>query len=89
MGEDHNEVVQFYKKRIEPFMAIFILAFLVVGVVLLWQDNILKKEIAENCGYETKDYICYCEKNTVDKFRLEQEQLQNSGGIIFNVSVDR
>jgi len=54
MGEYPNEVVKFYKERIEPFVAIFIVALLITGGYLLWQDNELKKEIGENCGYEDK-----------------------------------
>lgn len=86
MGDGQDEVIRFYKKYIEPFMAIFVIALLITFAVLLWQDNNLKKEIAENCGYETKDYVCYCEKSAVDNFRIEQEQLQNGGGYL-NVSL--
>ena len=86
MGEYPNEVVKFYKERIEPFVAIFIVALLITGVYLLWQDNELKKEIGENCGYETKDYVCYCEKNFIDNKRIEIEQ-SNNGGNYLNVSL--
>ncbi|MFW6129911.1 MAG: hypothetical protein ACOC56_01930 [Atribacterota bacterium] len=70
MDEQTNEqIILFYKKRIEPFMAIFIAALLITGLVLLWKDNQLKEEIKENCGYETKNYVCYCEKDIVDEAR--------------------
>lgn len=77
MEESDKEVILFYKKRIEPYIAVFILTFLITGVLLLLEDNKLKEEIAENCGYETKDYICYCEKSFIDN----QMQLRKLGGI--------
>jgi len=70
MMGDKDEIVSFYKKRIEPFVAIFILVFLIVGCILLYQDNQLKKEISKNCGWEKEDYKCYCEKNDVGGFNL-------------------
>lgn len=82
MDEDNKQIIDFYKKRIEPFVAVFILAFLIVGCVLLYQDNVLKEEIAENCGYETKKITCYCEQKIVD------EQMQKQGGGIGNVEMD-
>lgn len=69
MDENNRQIIEFYKKRIEPFMAIFIAALLITGLILLWQDNQLKEEIAENCGYETKQYTCYCEKEIVEEVR--------------------
>jgi len=79
MGDSQNEIIEFYKKRIEPFMAIFIIALIITGLILLYQDNQLKKEISKSCGYETKKYVCYCEKSDVDAFREEQEKLSNGG----------
>lgn len=79
MGDNHNEIIMFYKKRIEPFMAIFIIALLITGLVLLYQDNKLKKEISKSCGYETEKYICYCEKNDIDNFKLKQQELYDGG----------
>ena len=67
MGETRNEAAIFYKKYIEPFVALFILAFLVTGCILLWQDNQLKEDISQNCGWETEDYQCYCDEATVSK----------------------
>ena len=85
MGESQDEIIRFYKKKIEPFVAIFILALLITFAVLLWQDNNLKEEIAENCGYETKDYVCYCEQKFVEGKQLEYEAIQNGG--VLNVSL--
>ena len=88
MANDEKEkIINFYKKRIEPFVAIFILAFLVTGCVLLYQDNQLKNQIADTCGYENNDYICYCEKNFVDEMMAQQSGLP-PGGIDLNVQMD-
>lgn len=85
MEDSKKEIINFYKKRIEPFIAIFILTFLIVGCILLYQDNQLKKEIAKNCGYKTDDYICYCEKNFIDNKKIEMGIIKE---INLNVSVD-
>jgi hypothetical protein len=85
-----DEITSFYKRKIEPFIAIFILIFLIVGCVLLYQDNQLKKEISSNCGWEEENYVCYCEKNFIDNKRIElgEYELDLEGGDI-NVSLDR
>jgi hypothetical protein len=87
MGDSQNEIVSFYKKRIEPFVAIFILAFLIVGCILLYQDNQLKKEISKNCGWEKEDYKCYCEKSFIDD--IETKINNDVGGFNLNVPMDR
>ena len=66
---DNNEIISFYKKRIEPFVAIFILAFLITACYLVYQDNQLKKEISENCGFEKDDYECFCKKSDVEFYK--------------------
>ena len=84
MEDSQKEIINFYKKKIEPFVAIFILTFLIIGCVLLWQDNQLKKEISNNCGWEDENYKCYCEKEFIDDIEL------NIDGVnIQNVQVDR
>ena len=52
----------FFKKRIEPFIA---LAVLIMLVILAFQVNHgikLREEINENCGWEDEDFKCFCEK---------------------------
>lgn len=68
---DNNEIISFYKKRIEPFVAIFILAFLITACYLVYQDNQLKKEISKNCGFEKDDYECFCKKSDVDFYKSQ------------------
>ena len=71
MGDSTEEINNFYKKRIEPFVAIFILTFLIVGCVLLYQDNQLKKEISKSCGWGEDEYKCYCEKKYISNIEAE------------------
>lgn len=67
MGRE--EIITFYKQRIEPFVAIFILAFLITACYLVYQDNQFKKEISINCGFEKDDYECFCEKKDVEFYK--------------------
>jgi len=53
-------------KRIEPLIAIGILIMLITVVVLLYQNNQLKKEISKNCGWGEEDYLCYCEYSDIN-----------------------
>jgi len=87
MGDSQKEIISFYKRRIEPFIAIFILTLLIVGGILLYQDNQLKKEISQNCGWGEEKYQCYCQKSDIDlvyefKERGEEPILNhNFGGL--------
>jgi len=47
---DREEIIKFYKQRIEPFVAIFILAFLITACYLVYQDNQLKKKYLKIVG---------------------------------------
>jgi len=85
---NNDEIINFYKKKIEPYVAIFILAFLITGLFLLYQDNQLKKEISKNCGYETKHYQCYCEKKMIDEFKIKLGYYKENPNIS-NVTLDK
>ena len=73
MEDSQKEIINFYKKRIEPFVALFVLTFLIMGCFLLWQDNQLKKEISKNCGWEDENYKCYCDKDFIDDIELAMD----------------
>ncbi len=77
--------IEFYKKYIQPFLAILILVMLIASVTLLLKEQRLKKEISENCGFDGEDYRCYCEKSKV----LEIEYLLNGTLLIPDVRLDR
>lgn len=75
------DLIQFIKK-IEPLIALAVVITLIILAVLLYQDNQLKKEIAQSCGYDFgEDYSCYCEKGFIMDKKLELENMQK-GGIV-------
>lgn len=57
--------VEFYKKWIQPFLAIAILLMLIFVGSLLLNEQKLKEKISENCGWGGENYRCYCEKSDV------------------------
>lgn len=57
--------VVFYKKYIEPFIAVAVLIMVCILVAKLSAYNNFQKEISENCGWGTEDTRCYCEKGDV------------------------
>jgi len=70
------DLIQFIKK-IEPLIALVVVITLIVLAVLLYQDNQLKKEISESCGYNIgEDYSCYCEKGFIMDKKIELENIQ-------------
>ena len=65
-----QRIKAFYKSRIEPFIALFILILLIVLVFNLVSYNKLQKQISKSCGFATKDYKCICKKsvfNSINK----------------------
>lgn len=60
------DLIKFYKKRIEPFVAIGILLMLITMAALLYNEHQLKQEISDNCGWDGEDYRCYCQKSDVE-----------------------
>lgn len=70
-------VILFYKKYLEPFFAIFIFFLLFSTGILLYQDNQLKKEISQNCGWIDEDYRCYCQKHDIEDIENYKNNFQN------------
>lgn len=82
--DDNEKIIDFYNKRIKPFIAIFILAFLITSCYLLYQEVELKKEISKNCGFVNEGYRCYCDREKVEdieKIIESQKNLYNFSGI--------
>ena len=59
---DTDKSLIFFRKRIEPFIALGVLILLIILSVQLYQGNELRNEISQNCGWEEEDYRCFCEK---------------------------
>lgn len=54
---------EFFKKWIEPFIAIGVIVMLIIVGLALSKEQELKREISKNCGWGDEDYYCYCEKS--------------------------
>ncbi len=67
-------------KKIEPFIAIGIFMFLIVIGILLFNEQKLKKEISENCGWGKEDYFCYCERSDAMEVKNRAEMVGFSSG---------
>jgi len=86
------EFLVWWKKWGEPMTAISIICFIIFSVVMIKQDQALKKEISLNCGWGEEDYQCYCEKSKSMEIKNKMEngnfQGLNLGGLeIENVSM--
>lgn len=57
------ELAVFFRKRIEPFIALGVLILLIILAFQLYHGNNLRTEISQNCGWEGEDYRCFCEKS--------------------------
>lgn len=84
MSLEDNKYYKIYKKH-EKFIhfieGVCIIILLVFIWVLYYQQIQLEKEISENCGWEGKDYECYCQKS--DAIALKN-QLNND----FELDID-
>ena len=60
-------------KKIEPFIAISILIFLIITSTLLYQENKITKKISKDCGWGEEDYYCVCEKSSAQELRNMME----------------
>jgi len=84
---------KFWKKYGEPFTSISIICFIIFSVVMIRQDQALKKEISLNCGWGEDDYQCYCEKGDAMEIKNKMDngnfQGLNLSWEYENVSMDR
>lgn len=79
----------FFKKRIEPFVALGVLIMLLVLSFQLYQGIELRKEINQNCGWEDENYRCFCEKSEVLSIMNKMDNINPIVGEVENVQVDR
>lgn len=56
-------------KKLEPYIAISILIFLIITSTLLYQENKITKKISEDCGWGDEDYYCVCEKSLASELK--------------------
>ena len=84
---DIHELVGFYKKYIEPFIAIAVLLGLIYAGIMLNENYQAKKDIAAECGWGDEEVRCVCEKR--DVITAEKLRYNEIGDIVLNVSLDK
>jgi len=52
--------VKLLLKKLEPFIAIFILIMLIVLSIGIYKHLSIQEDIKDNCGYSTNSYYCIC-----------------------------
>lgn len=81
---EHNNLYKFsikHKKVINIIQGFFIILLLLSINMYVVKDYFIKKQISENCGYETEKYVCVCDKKFTDDFK----QMQNNN---FTLEID-
>jgi hypothetical protein len=63
--------LDFFRKYIEPYLAVGILIFLIISSSLLVKEYNQRKQIAETCGWADEDTRCFCQRS--DVIRMENE----------------
>ena len=78
----------FFKKKIEPFIALAVLILLIILAFQIIKGNELREEISENCGWGEEDYRCFCKKSEA-LFILSEMEGRPELGEFKDVSMDR
>ena len=73
-----------WKNYGEHFTAPLILIALIILGFMLYQDNQLKKEISQECGWGEEDYFCYCEKSEAIGMKNMYENKFDSSNLTFS-----
>lgn len=60
---NYDKFLPFFRRYIEPFIALGVLIILILLSVQLYNGNELRTEISQNCGWGEEDYRCFCEKS--------------------------
>ncbi len=60
---NYDKFLPFFRRYIEPFIALGVLILLILLSVQLSNGNELRTEISANCGWGEEDYRCFCEKS--------------------------
>lgn len=82
------EYAVFFRKRIEPFIALGVLIIMIILCVQLYNGNELRTEISQNCGWEYEDYRCFCEKSEALAIKNKMENIDFSVDEVEYVPVD-
>lgn len=72
---DTDKFILFFRRRIEPFIALGILILLILLCVQLYNGNELRTEISQNCGWGEEEYRCFCEKSEAMEIKYKIDNL--------------
>ncbi len=88
---DTDKYLVFFRKRIEPFIALGVLILLLILAFQLYQGNNLRTEISQSCGWGDEDFRCFCEKSEAMAIKAKIDNLDSD--LIFDevgdIYVDR
>lgn len=80
-----SEFKIFFRKRIEPFIALAVLILLIIISFQLHEGIELRKEINKNCGWGEEDFRCFCEKSEA----LRIKNMMDAGqGVEYDAEMD-
>ena len=87
---DEDKFMIFFRKRIEPFIAVAVLILLGILLFQVMQGNELREEISQSCGWGEEDFHCFCEKSEAMaiKNKLENPYGDKFNGVV-NVPLDK
>ena len=84
----YNQAVKLMAK-IKPFIAIFVLIFILLSTYGLYENNKLKKEVKDSCGYERSEKVyCVCQKDFVAQIDITNNPYYNRSQEEFNFPLD-
>ena len=86
---DYDKFLPFFRRYIEPFIALGVLILLILLSVQLLNGNELREEISQNCGWGEEDYRCFCEKSAATEIMNKMDNLGVSVEEDLYVSLDR
>lgn len=76
-------------EKLKPFIALFVLIFIVISTIGLYNNNQLKYEVRESCGYERSEKVyCVCEKEFVSQIDIINNPYYNRSENELNLSID-
>lgn len=84
-----DKFVLFFRKYIEPFIALGVLIILVLLYIQVTEGNELREEISQTCGWGEEDYRCFCEKSEAMSIKNKMDNLDIVDEGSLYVSIDR
>lgn len=86
---NYDKFLPFFRRYVEPFLALGVLIILITLSVQLSNGNELREEISQNCGWGEEDYRCFCEKSEAMQIMDKIDGIEPTLGDLEYVSMDR